>query len=543
MTVRNSTARARGAATASDDHPKRCAIYTRKSTSEGLEQAFNSLDAQRDACLEYIRRQPGWVELATRYDDGGFTGANIERPGFQQLLADIEARRIDIVVCYKVDRLSRSLIDFARVMEQFDAHGVSFVSVTQNFSTATAMGRFTLHILMSFAEFEREMIRERTRDKLAAAKRAGHWIGGTLPLGYNAVGGKLAINVEEALIVVKIFKLYAQLTSAMEVARALNTWREPTKRERMVKGRARKPTPWSAADVYRILKNPLYIGQISVDNEVRAGSHPAIIEPAVFEATQELLRAGRAPRQAPVHNPAYLLSGVLFCSGCGGRCTTASSRKNGIIRRYYRCSTRLKRGPSACTGRMIPAVAIEAFVTDRLREVLATGVLAEHLTAALPERLAAERRTLELERASLPAKIADLSASVQRNLESLDRVTGPARRPIEARLQDASDARERAEARQREVDRQLHRLASAEADALWLTDCLAHFDRLWGVLTPANQARLVRAIIEQVEIDENTSLARIRFVDAGDLLETSWSSAPGVAAGAAHAGAGAEAAS
>ena len=211
---------------------RRCAIYTRKSTARGLDQEFNTLDAQYETCERYVTGQTGWQLVPERYDDGGFTGANLERPAFQRLEADIQAGKIDIVVVYKVDRLSRSLLDFAKVMDRFNQAGTAFVSVTQNFSTADAMGRLTLNMLMSFAEFEREMIAERTRDKIAAARRRGKWTGGTVPIGYKAIDKKLIIDEVEAPIVREIFDLYEQHRSALAVAKLLNKNKRRTRRSR-----------------------------------------------------------------------------------------------------------------------------------------------------------------------------------------------------------------------------------------------------------------------------------------------------------------------
>jgi DNA invertase Pin-like site-specific DNA recombinase len=239
---------------------KRAAIYTRKSTSAGLEQDFNSLDAQRDSCTAYIQRQPGWTLVGDSYDDGGFTGANIERPAFQRLLADIEAGKIDVVVVYKLDRLSRSLLDFVKVMERFNAAGASFVSVTQAFSTADAMGRLTLNMLMSFAEFEREMIADRTRDKIAGARRKGKWTGGPRPLGYQVVDKRLVVDELEAVVVREIFSLYLEQRSALAVSRLLNERQRSTKRHRSINGTVREGHGWSKNDVLRILKNPVYAG-------------------------------------------------------------------------------------------------------------------------------------------------------------------------------------------------------------------------------------------------------------------------------------------
>ena len=210
---------------------KRCAVYTRKSTTMGLEQEFNSLDAQREACVQYIRSQAalGWQVVPEEYSDGGYSGANVQRPAFQRLMQDVEDRKVDIIVVHRVDRLSRSLLDFAKLMDRFNRANVAFVSVTQNFSTADAMGRLTLNVLMSFAEFEREMIGERTRDKMAAARRKGKWTGGPPPLGYDVVDRKLVVNEIEAALVRRIFTLYLELRSAVAVARALNAESQTTK--------------------------------------------------------------------------------------------------------------------------------------------------------------------------------------------------------------------------------------------------------------------------------------------------------------------------
>lgn len=280
---------------------KRAAIYTRKSTSDGLKQEFNSLDAQREACASYAQSQ-GW-RVAGTYDDGGFTGANIDRPAFQRLLADVEARKIDVVVVYKVDRLSRSLLDFARIMDRFHTAGVAFVSVTQNFSTADAIGKLTLNMLMSFAEFEREMIAERTRDKIVAARRKGKWTGGTVPVGYYVVDHKLVKNAPETVVVKEVFDLYEAHGSVLEVMRVLRA-----------RGRTRRRREWSKDAVLRVLRNPLYAGLISAGGELCPAEHEPIVRREQFERVQKLLADKGPPTLAgPGRNPAYLLRGLLRC--------------------------------------------------------------------------------------------------------------------------------------------------------------------------------------------------------------------------------------
>lgn len=492
---------------------KRCAIYTRKSTSAGLDQDFNSLDAQREACLAYIQRQAGWSVLDTRYDDGGFTGANIDRPAFQRLLADIEAHRIDVVVVYKVDRLSRSLLDFARVMERFNATGASFVSVTQNFSTADAMGRLTLNMLMSFAEFEREMISERTRDKIAGARRRGKWTGGPVPLGYTVVDKKLEVHELEAVLVREIFALYHEHRSALAVARALNQRQEVTKRHRAVSGRCRIPRAWTKSDVLRVLKNPVYAAYMAADGQLYDAEHTALIERTVFARTQALLEAATKAKSPAVRNPEYLLRGVLRCARCGAGFTTASTISGRVIHRYYRCVTRDKQGKEACPSGPLPAKAIEEYVIAHLRAAIAEGPLAGDVAAVVRARVATRRKDLLIERGKLPDQIAALSIEVNRAADTLDSVTGPARRPMEARLQDAGDQLARAEARLAAAERELAHLDAIEVEALWVADCLAEFHQIWDVLTPENRGRLLRAVIGRVEVDEPANQIKIFVFD------------------------------
>ncbi len=295
-------ARNGAAAKASAPQVRRVAIYTRKSTEKGLEQEFNSLDAQREACELYARSQAHvrWKLLEEPYADGGFTGTNLERPAFQRLLGDIDAGRIDVVVVYKVDRLSRSLLDFARVIERFNRAGVAFVSVTQNFTTADAMGRHTLNMLMSFAEFEREMIGERTRDKMCAARRRGKWTGGPVPLGYRVEAKKLIVNELEANLVRDVFSLYLAKRSALAVARELNARHASTKRHTAANGNVHEGHPWKKGNVLRVLHNPIYGGFMGCGGALHPGEHQAIVAKDVFGRVRELLDENRRGRTDPV---------------------------------------------------------------------------------------------------------------------------------------------------------------------------------------------------------------------------------------------------
>src|SRR5271169_4754797 len=276
-----------------DASRKRCAIYTRKSSEEGLEQEFNSLAAQCEACEAFIRsqRNEGWVLVRTRYDDGGSRAAIMERPALQRLLADMRAGRIDIVVVYKVDRLTRSLADFARLVELFDAQSVSFVSVTQQFNTTSSMGRLTLNVLLSFAQFEREVTGERIRDKIAASKKKGMWMGGNVPLGYDASERTLAINPAEAETVRRIFALYRELGCVRRVKEKADRLGLRTKCSTTTNGTRRGSRLFSRGHLYGLLANPIYTGRIAHKGELYPGLHPALIEDETWTAVQDQLAA------------------------------------------------------------------------------------------------------------------------------------------------------------------------------------------------------------------------------------------------------------
>lgn len=342
----------------------RCAVYTRKSTSAGLEKDFNSLDAQREACLDYVRSQAsrGWIALEEAYDDGGFTGANIERPGFQKLLDHVRQGLIDVVVIYKVDRLSRSLVDFARVMEHFNRHRVAFVSITQNFSTADPVGRLTLNMLMSFAEFEREMIADRIRDKVAGARRKGKWTGGIASLGYMPEKGRLVVVESEAPWVAQVFQWYLDGKSALEISHRLNEANVPMRAIQKP-----RPRPWNKDHVLRILRNRLYVGEISCLGEFVVAEHPALIKREVFDQAQRFMKPKHHQPGVLIQNPDYLVRGTLRCGACRGLMTSASTRRDGRVFRYYRCTTRDKWGKKVCPMKQLPAEAIETFVVEQLK--------------------------------------------------------------------------------------------------------------------------------------------------------------------------------
>ena len=354
--------------------PVRCAIYTRKSTEEGLEQEFNSLMAQREAAEAYIasQRSQGWAPVADLYDDGGFSGGNLERPALRRLLEDIERGRIDCVVVYKVDRLSRSLLDFARIMGVFDTRGVSFVSVTQQFNTSAPLGRLTLNILLSFAQFEREIIGERTRDKIQASRRKGQWTGGYLPLGYDLdpVTRRLQVNEAEAKRVREIFEIYAETQSLIGTVAEINRRGWQTKSWVTKKGRLREGGPFRWPVVRALLTNVLYAGLIRHKKELVTAQQPAIVDRQLFDQVAERLRLQeRGARQQAMRPQEALLTGLLFCNECGKRMILTYTKKPYGRVRYYACGSRNKKRGRVCTARAIPADRIEELVVEHVQEL------------------------------------------------------------------------------------------------------------------------------------------------------------------------------
>jgi site-specific DNA recombinase len=342
----------------------RCAVYTRKSSEEGLEQEFNSLDAQREACEAYIASQKpeGWLLVPDRYDDGGISGATLERPGLQRLLADIEAHRVDVVVVYKIDRLSRALMDFAKLVEVFDRNNVTFVSVTQSFNTTTSMGRLTLNILLSFAQFEREVIGERIRDKFAASRKKGMWMGGWIPLGYKLKDRKLVANEVEAATVRMLFQRFLRVGSMTKLVVALRSEGMTTKGGK----------PVDKGYVYKILNNRIYLGQAVHKGTAYPGEHQAIVDQSLWDRVHGILR--ESPRKRAMNTRAQtpaLLKGLIF-GPTGVAMSPAYTRRKGKLYRYYVSTDVLKRNPTKCPVRRVPAAEIENAVVDQLRGLLCT---------------------------------------------------------------------------------------------------------------------------------------------------------------------------
>ncbi|MBL0422604.1 recombinase family protein [Ramlibacter sp. AW1] len=357
---------------------KRCAIYTRKSTDEGLDQEYNSLEAQRDSALAFIssQRHEGWLAIGDGYDDGGFSGGNINRPSLKRLLTDVEDGRVDVVVVYKIDRLSRSLADFAKIIDLFDRQGVTFVSVTQQFNTTTSMGRLTLNILLSFAQFEREVTGERIRDKIAASKAKGMWMGGTPPLGYDVRDRKLVVNEHEAALVRDIFARYAETGSAAQLVRELQIEGQTTKVWVAQNGRRHEGKVLDQQCLFTMLRNRLYLGEMTHKGQTFPGQHEAIVSQELWAAVQAVVdERKRGPRTQYKKEPA-LLTGLLYAPDGQRMLPTFTQKKNGKRYRYYvpylekRQTAGATRDANRPSIGPLPALEIEAAVLAQVHKAL-----------------------------------------------------------------------------------------------------------------------------------------------------------------------------
>jgi site-specific DNA recombinase len=383
--------------------PVRCAIYTRVSTDSGLDQEFNSLDAQYDAASAYIRSQAHahWTLVRTRYDDGGFSGGSTDRPALQRLLVDVKARKVQVIVVYKVDRLTRSLADFAKLVELFDAHGVSFVSVTQQFNTTTSMGRLTLNVLLSFAQFEREVTAERIRDKVAASKRKGLWVGGMVPLGYQLKDGKLAIIEEEANRVRMIFERYLALGSVNRLVLELRERKIRTKIRKLSNGSTRGGIPFTQGPLFYMLRNRFYIGEVVYKAEICPGPQPPLLDRALFDAVQRRLTEQRSHNVTTRTKNSAPLRGLLFDSA-GNSMVPTHATKHGVRYRYYVTQPYLrgKAKPPAGAITRVPAAEIEAAVAKAM-EQQRQHIIPEHKGTAVRTDLLADVSRIEVRKDEL----------------------------------------------------------------------------------------------------------------------------------------------
>ena len=487
----------------------RCAIYTRTSTDERLGQDFNSLDAQREAAEAYIASQKseGWTCLPTCYDDGGFSGGTVERPALRRLLADVEAGEIDCVVIYKIDRLSRSLLDFAKIAQTLQCHSVSFVAVTQQFSTSTSMGRLMMNVLLSFAQFERELASERTRDKIAATRRKGKWSGGRPILGYDIdrSGGspRLAINPVEADRVREIFELYLEYESLIPVVSELNSRGWCTKRWVTKKGSQAGGQIFDKHRLYGLLTNALYVGKVRYREELHDGEHDQIVGDDVWQRVQATLRRnGRTGGRDARNKYGALLRGLLRCGTCGCAMTHTYSTKGARRYRYYTCARAQKQGWHTCETKSVPAGEIEAFVVNQIRcigedEGLVKETIAEAQRAA-EEGLA----RLASEKVSLIDDLRRDHAAVRETVDDMRRA-------------DLNERVAGAERRLRQVELEIAAMRDGMVAEEEIRTLLSDFDRLWCSLSPAEQVRILESLVERVEYDGAAGTVSVTYQATG----------------------------
>lgn len=488
----------------------RCAIYTRKSVTEGLEQEFNSLDAQREAGEAFIlsQRHEGWICLPEKYDDGGFTGANMERPALKRLLADVDAGRVDVVVVYKVDRLSRSLTDFARIMEVLEKSNAAFISVTQSFNSSTSMGRLTLNILLSFAQFERETIAERTRDKMGAARRKGKWVGGVPFLGYDiAPGGRaLVVNETEAVRVREIFEVYLKLQSLQATATELNRRGWTMKQWITQKGKLHGGGRFNKTSLNGLLTNMAYIGKVNYKGHIAEAEFPGIVPVEVFEAVQECLKANCKCCGARVRNKHNaLLGGILRCGHCDAPMTHAYTKRGAKVYRYYVCNRASKEGWDKCPAPSLPAAEVEKFVVEEIARIgqdadLRAEVIAAHEANRKEElgRSASDKRKLERQIQQIGAAIREAIAA------------GEPAKLVELQRQQAEASAAIAQLHDRVTALSAHELTATELD-----HAVEKFLPAWESLTGPERQRLLQLLVQRVTFHGETGEIAVTFHTTG----------------------------
>ncbi|MBK9387371.1 MAG: recombinase family protein [Planctomycetes bacterium] len=467
----------------------RVALYTRQSV-ERSDTELTSCEAQRQAVEAYVRAQrgEGWIALPDRYDDVGFSGKDIERPAFQRLMREVEEGRVDVIAVYRFDRLSRSLLDFAALLQRFDRHGVRFISTTQSFDTSTSSGRLMVNLLATFAEFERAQIAERIRDKQEATRRSGHWGAGGSPPGYRAVKGKLLVDEAQAAIVRELFARYLELESLSEVAILLNR-----RGHRLRSGRE-----WEKRDVARVLRCIAVTGRVTHGKEIFAGQHQAIVDQECFERAQKLLDSNRNRRGAEQRNKwGRLLRGLLHCARCARPMIHTYSQRGPVKRHYYRCASRHETRADACPLTSVSAPKIEAFVVDRLREIgLDSRILRAAKVAA--DAQAKERMPeLEAERRRIGEETRQLRAEREKVLDAIVHA-GPAARALGERVGEIDQRLGQHEARQQAIQGELIAIESERVSGEELVQALAEFDRVWSGLVVRERCRLLQLLLAKV---------------------------------------------
>ncbi len=468
--------------------PVRCAIYTRKSSDEGLDQQFTSLDAQRQACEAMVtsKKSLGWNCVSARYDDGGYSGGNVERPGLRRLIADVERGEIDAIVVYRLDRLTRSIKDFGTLMDVLNKHQVSLASVSESLDTATAPGRLMVHLLLSFAQYERELASERTRDKISASRRRGIWTGGRPVLGYTFKSSTLTVDPEEAVLVRSVFDLYLELRSISAVLAELSKRGIVNKAWTTKAGRRMGGLRFHKSTLHLLLTNPIYIGRVPHREKTFAGQHKAIVDADVFARVQALLSEnGRSGASLTRNTHGGLLKGLLRCGCCETPMVHTTTRGGkGAVHRYYSCRSRQVVGPKRCTGGLVPAGQIEDFVLEKVR----TGFAEPELITLV----------LDVARAQAESRIRDIEA--RKVLAAQDAAGDP-------RMEMSSAARVR------DLESEIDAVRAAIPDRAMVEAGVESFEQVWCSLCPTERARLLSLVVEGVTFDSKQGTVAIKLHD------------------------------
>ena len=495
----------------------RVAVYTRKSINQGLDQEFNTLDAQRQAIEAIIESQrgEGWVALPEKYDDGGFTGANTKRPAFQRLLQDIKDDKVDAVAIYKLDRLSRSLTDFANIIDYFDRYGVSFTSITQQFNSATSMGKLTLNILMSFAEFERQVIAERTRDKMAATRMRGMWTGGRPVLGFDVEEKKLVVNDEEAGQVREIYDLYLKLGSLLTVVQELNRRKLKNKTHVTKSGKVFPGADFEKNSVRRILTNALYLGKVEFNGEMYDGEHQRIVDQKTWDAVQRQLEEHRrATGNGGKNAVTAILKGLVRCGMCGSPLTHASTKRRDRRYRYYDCQKRHKNGSSSCPNSRVSAPKLEGFVVEQIMAIGKDPKLVSKTVRAARKALEKQKAELSPEAKRLDRESKKLADEKKNLLDALGK--GDAgKKPVMERLDEIESSLQKLNQKAEAARKDLVSLQDTAIDEEDLKAALESFTPVWSELSPRKQSRILHLLIEQVTYDAQEGKVQISFRPGG----------------------------
>ena len=490
----------------------RCAIYTRKSTEEGLEQEYNTLDAQRDSCEAYIQSQKsrGWKIIPRRYDDGGFTGSNTKRPAYHLLIADIKADLVDVVIVYKVDRLSRSLTDFANIMTIFSKHNVGFVSVTQYFDTSSSIGRMTLNILITFSQFEREMICERIRDKISRSKKKGKYMGGQQVLGYDAVDKKLIINESEKYQIQRIYEFYSNGRSINDIVDMINNWGWTTKQWTTKKGKLVGGNKFNKQLLYTILKNPLYTGKIRYHDQIFDGEHKAIISIEQFDKVQATLKKNRVNlKNAKRKHTPSILRGILTCSSCGFKMIVIYTNNHFKKYTYYTCLNAVKNGRKKCPNKSIPTIKMDAFIVKHITTIATNPAFLNQFINEYSEKKNIALENISIEIKGLMFKL----ASFQTNKDNLGR---------DGNICSTDDTlQEHIKKITNRLDylrKKKNTLKSSNFNAGEIKEILCQFFPIWDKLTTDEQCKVLQKLFERITWDSESESIDFHYSPLGTQL-------------------------